>query len=97
MWLINLVENLLSVTRIKEGKMNLHIYTELMDEVITEALHHINLKSTEHQIAVQNAAEFILVKIDVRLIVQVIINIIDNAVKYTSAGSHISIIAEKTR
>ena len=50
MWLINLVENLLSVTRIKEGKMNLHIYTELMDEVITEALHHINLKSTEQDV-----------------------------------------------
>ena len=95
MWLINLVENLLSITRIEDGKMNLRISTELMDEVITEALHHINRKSTEHQIIVQNTAEFILVKIDVQLIVQVIINIIDNAIKYTPVGSHISITTEK--
>ena len=38
MWLINLVENLLAVTRIEEGRMNLNISAELMDEVITEAL-----------------------------------------------------------
>ena len=38
LWLINLVENLLSVTRIEDGKMNLHLETELIEEVINEAL-----------------------------------------------------------
>ena len=38
MWLINLVENLLSVSRIEEGRMNLRLSTELMDEVVSEAL-----------------------------------------------------------
>ena len=45
MWLINLVENLLAVTRIEEGRLNLHITEDLMEDVITEALHHINRKS----------------------------------------------------
>ena len=44
MWLINLVENLLAVTRIEEGRLNLRITEDLMDDVITEALHHINRK-----------------------------------------------------
>ena len=48
MWLINLVENLLAVTRIEEGRLNLRIMEDLMDDVITEALHHINRKSEEH-------------------------------------------------
>ena len=43
MWLINLVENLLAVTRIEEGRMNLHITEDLMEDVIKEALHHINV------------------------------------------------------
>lgn len=45
MWLINLVENLLSVTRIEEGRLNLHITEDLVDDVITEALHHVNRKA----------------------------------------------------
>lgn len=95
MWLINLVENLLAVTRIEEGKVNLRLSAELMDEVVTEALRHINRKSVEHTITVESKEDFILAKIDARLIVQVIINIVDNAIKYTPAGSHILITTEK--
>ena len=43
-WLINLVENLLAVTRIEGGRLNLRMSEELVDDVITEALHHINRK-----------------------------------------------------
>ena len=44
-WLIGLVENLLSITRIEDGRMNLQISPQLMDEMIEEALHHVNRKS----------------------------------------------------
>ena len=95
MWLINLVENLLSVTRIEEGRMNLNPSAELMDEVIAEALRHINRRSVEHEISVRSSEDFILAHMDARLIVQVVINIVDNAIKYTPAGSHIRIETEK--
>ena len=95
MWLINLVENLLSVTRIEEGRMNLRLSAELMDEVIAEALHHINRRSVEHDISVSSSEDFILAHIDAKLIVQVVINIVDNAIKYTPVGSHIHIATEK--
>lgn len=91
MWLYNLVENLLSVTKIEEGRMNLHITTELVDEVIAEALQHINRRRTEHQITAESAQELILARMDARLIMQVIINIVDNAIKYTQEGSKIHI------
>lgn len=91
LWLINLVENLLSVTRIEDNKMNLHLETELIDEVINEALSHISRKKEQHQIKLIAKDEFILAKIDASLIIQVIINIIDNAIKYTPSGSLITI------
>ncbi|MBQ2802629.1 MAG: DUF4118 domain-containing protein, partial [Lachnospiraceae bacterium] len=91
MWLISLVENLLSVTRIEEGKLHLNLSAELLDEVIAEALQHIDRKKAEHEIVVQALEELILVKVDARMVMQVIINIVDNAVKYTHKGSRIVI------
>lgn len=91
MWLINLVENLLSVSRLEEGRMNLHISTELIDEVVAEALRHVNRKSAAYHLNVQNSEEYLLAQIDAKLIVQVIINIVDNAIKYTPPGSEIDI------
>lgn len=91
MWLINLVENLLSVSRLEEGRMNLHITTELIDEVVSEALRHINRKSAAYHLHVQSNDEYLLAQIDAKLIVQVLINIVDNAIKYTPPGSDIEI------
>lgn len=95
MWLIGLVENLLAVTRIEEGRLNLNISENLIDDVITEALHHINRKSVEHHITVENEDELLLAKMDAKLIVQVIINLVDNAIKYTPKNSNIRISTEK--
>ncbi len=95
MWLINLVENLLSATRIEEGRMTLRASAELLDDIVEEAVHHIDRKGKTHQISTVSDGEFLFVKADARLMVQVIVNIIDNAVKYTSPGSSIVIATAK--
>lgn len=97
MWLINLVENLLAITRIEGGQVHLTQTVELMDEVVSEALRHINRKSKEHIIHVSSSEELILASIDAKLIVQVIINLLDNAIKYTPPGSVIEIHTEKNK
>ena len=90
-WLYNLVENLLAVTRIEEGRMKLNTQPQLVEEMVSEALQHISRKRSEHNIAVHHQDELLLAKCDARLIVQVIINLVDNAIKYTPVGSHIEI------
>lgn len=95
-WLINLVENLLSITRISEGKMNVSLSPQLVDEVVLEALKHINRKGESHNIITDFGNDLLLADMDARLISQVIINLVDNAIKYTPDGSDIKISAEKT-
>ena len=51
-------------------------------------------KASEHEISIELADDFLMAKMDVRLIVQVIINIVNNAIKYTPEGSHLFIGAK---
>ena len=91
LWLINLVENLLYVTRIEDGTMQLRKSTELLDDILAEAVRHARRRRGEHRIKLQSTDDLILVKADARLIVQVAVNIIDNAMKYTPPGTDIVI------
>ncbi len=89
-WLINLVENLLSITRL-ESSMRLKLSAELVEEIVAEALKHADKKISDHKITVIHKDELLLANMDAKLIMQVIINIVNNAVKYTPAGSQIKI------
>lgn len=91
LWLINLTENILAVTKLKDGTMNIRLKPEIVEDLIAEAVTHIRYKKSDHEIAVIPSDDMALVKVDAHLLVQVIINIVDNAVKYTPTGSHISI------
>lgn len=95
MWLMNLVENLLSVTRIENGSMQLNLQSELVDDVISEAIKHINRKSVEHDISIKQDDDMLVAKMDAKLIIQVIINLVDNAIKYTEIGSKINLTVLK--
>ena len=86
-WLIQLVENLLSISRIESDQMGIRLSQELINDVIEEALRHIDPK--DHQIIVEEQNKMFLVEMDTNLIVQVIINLVNNAIKYTPKGSHI--------
>lgn len=95
MWLINLVENLLASTRIEDGMMKLNRTTELLSDIVEESLKHIQSYSETHKIDVKEKDELLLVHVDVRLIVQVIFNLLDNGMKYTPRGSSITITLQQ--
>ena len=94
-WLYSLVENILSLTRLQEGKLILKKQLEAVEEVVGGAVHHIKQHSPEHEITVEIPEELLLVPMDAKLIEQVLINLLDNAVKHTPKENEIRIQVSK--
>lgn len=91
LWLLSTVENLLSVTRMEEGRMALHLKPELLSEVVGGVMQRLEKYGSTHHLRVEQEDDLLMARIDARLILQVLTNLIDNAVKYTPPGSEIAV------
>lgn len=78
-----MVENLLAVSKLEDGQFALEMQMELVEDIIQEALSHVVHQNNSHKISYQIEPEFLLSLMDARLIIQVFVNIIDNALTYT--------------
>lgn len=89
-WLLRMVENLLSVTRVSQTT-ELKKSEEAAEEVIGEAVVRCKKRFPDAQIRVQLPEEMLFIPMDVTLIVQVLINLIENAVRYAGTPVDISL------
>lgn len=89
-----LVGNLLSMTRLEGGAMKVASEPEDVQDAIGAALEQLNDRLGDHPVEIDVPEDFPLVAMDFALIVQVLVNLVDNAVKYSPAGAPIEIQAQ---
>jgi two-component system sensor histidine kinase KdpD len=88
-----LVGNLLNMTRIESGAIKLHLEPGDVQDLIGTALEQLGKRADKNQIKVDVPANFPLVPMDFTLMVQVIVNLLENALKYSPDDTLINISA----
>lgn len=82
-WLIQLVENILNMTKIESGSLILGKKPEAVDDCISNALRYVKGRLKNRKVNISLPKEMLLVEMDGKMIVQVLVNLLDNAIKHT--------------
>ncbi|MDV3427772.1 MAG: DUF4118 domain-containing protein [Bacillota bacterium] len=93
-WLIHSIENILSLTRMDEGRIEIKKNMEAVEEIVGEAVSRVKKLSGRHTIKIDIPDDLIFISIDGLLIEQVFVNLLDNAIKYTPEDSTITVSAK---
>lgn len=93
-WLINMVENLLTVTRIRDEDMRINTSDESVEEVVGAAIQKMGKRHPECIIHARIPDDFIMLPMDAVLIEQVTINLLENAFLHSGNTSPIDFVVE---
>jgi two-component system sensor histidine kinase KdpD len=88
-----LINNLLQITQLEEGKITLHKKNYSIDEVIKLTLKRIEKKLNNKPVLINVPTQLPLVPFDKVLLEQVLVNLIENAILYTPPETPIEIAA----
>lgn len=94
-WLIRMVENILSITRIRGGAERLTTDYEAAEEILGAAAGKFAKRFPQTQVSVEVPDEVLMVPMDATLIQQVVLNLMENAVIHGGA-SHIRLRVERS-
>jgi two-component system sensor histidine kinase KdpD len=89
-----LVTNLLSVTRLESGKVRLNRTPEALDDLVFDVLARLSSRLEGRQVEVDVPRDLPLVSMDPVLVDQVLVNLIENVLRYTPAGSPLDVRVE---
>jgi two-component system sensor histidine kinase KdpD len=90
----HLISNLLDESRIEAGAIRITRQPVEVQDIIGAALEQLGTRSTRHRLKIDIPSELPFIFVDVGLVVQALVNVIDNALKYSPPGTLIEIQAQ---
>lgn len=93
-WLVGMVENLLSVTRLDDTSVQLNKTDTVLEELIDAVLVKFRKRCPEQNVEVTIPDEFLSIPMDAVLIEQVLTNLLENAVIHAHGMTQLELIVE---
>lgn len=90
-WLVRMVENLLSVTRIDNDTMKITTVPTILDELIDSAMTKFGARHPNQKVILNIPDEIVVIHVDTILIEQVILNLLENAVYHAKGMTMLSL------
>ncbi|UJR85655.1 ATP-binding protein [Sandaracinus amylolyticus] len=90
-----LVTKLLDMTRVESGALEVRREWVPVDELVAAALTRLDARLAAHRVEVDLPAEVVLVPVDPVLVEQALVNLLENAAKYTPPGARIAVRARR--
>ncbi len=90
-WLIRMVENLLSITRINAGETRVYKKVEAAEEIIAEAVRKFRTRFPKLPVEIRLPDDLLLVPMDPILIEQVITNLLENAAYHAAGATRVTV------
>lgn len=91
MWLSDMVENILSLTRMNEETLPLHTAGEVLEELLQEAIERTSRRTRSERFVLELPDEIIVVDVDTSLVEQLLMNVLGNAVDYSPPGEIVAV------
>lgn len=90
-WLMRMVENLLSITRIDSGGMKLLKVPVVLEELIDSVLVKFSKRYPNQQVNLSIPEEILVIPMDAILVEQVLLNMLENAVQHAAGMTELSL------
>ena len=90
-WLVRMVENLLSITRIDSGRVRIQKTSTVLEELVDSVLVKFRARCPHQPVLLDLPEELVLIPMDALLIEQVLLNLLDNAVKHAQGMTCLSL------
>jgi signal transduction histidine kinase len=89
--MVELTEDLLDVTRLQAGRLQLHLEPTDLISLTRRAVNRLQLTTQQHQLSLQTEHAHLVASVDPRRLEQILNNLLNNAIKYSPAGGPVAV------
>jgi len=93
--LLSVINDILDISKLEAGRFDVYAEKVLPQDIVAECIHMVGPSAKERGVTLTHACENVTLYSDERIMRQILINILSNAIKFTKSGGTVDLIGEQ--